>query len=261
MIFATWLDSNSWLLEMAGKRLLVDPWLVGPLMFGDQAWLFKGERPRPLPPLGEVDLILLSQGLPDHAHPPTLSSLNKSIPVVGSANAAKVVRDLGYTYVTALAPGETFELEDAVSIKALPGSPLGPTLVENGYVLRGQDGLSVFYEPHGFHPPTLDQEAPVDVAITPVVDIALPLVGPIIRGQKSALELVERLQPQIILPTADAGEVQYEGLLVKLLKATGGAQSLQAELAQRGLATQVLDLGVGNRTQLPLTPRSTMAAR
>ena len=31
----TWLDSNSWLIEMGGQRILLDPWLSGPLVFGN----------------------------------------------------------------------------------------------------------------------------------------------------------------------------------------------------------------------------------
>lgn len=256
MIFATWLDSNSWLLEIAGRRILVDPWLVGPLVFGNQTWLFKGERPRPLAIPEQIDLILLSQGLEDHAHPATLKSLDRSIPVVGSANAAKVVQSLDYTRVTTLNPGEFFVLEGGLEIKAVPGSPLGPTVVENGYVIRDRNtGTSLFYEPHGFHQATLKAEGPIDVLITPVLDLALPLIGPIIRGQKGALELAEWLQPQVILPTADAGEVQYQGLLVSLLKAVGGAKAMQAELNRRGQATRVLSLPVGVRAELPLTPR------
>ncbi|MGB5975518.1 MAG: MBL fold metallo-hydrolase, partial [Nodosilinea sp.] len=150
----TWFDSNSWLLTLGGQHILVDPWLVGELVFGQQSWLFRGMHPKPQPIPERIDLILLSQGLEDHAHPPTLEALNRSIPVVGSPNAAKVARELGYSQVTALDHGETFTLPGPVTIKAVPGSPVGPTLVENGYILRdGVAGPSVFYEPHGFHRP------------------------------------------------------------------------------------------------------------
>lgn len=258
---ATWLDSNSWLLNIAGKRILVDPWLVGPLVFGHQTWLFKGEHPQPRPIPEAIDLILLSQGLEDHAHPPTLEALDRSIPVVGSANAAKVATGLGYRQVTALNHGETFRLDDAVAIKAVPGSPVGPTLLENGYIIRDlQAGGSLFYEPHGFHQPDLKQEGPIDVVITPVLDLALPLVGPIIRGQKGALELVDWLEPQIILPTADAGEVTYSGLLISLLKAVGGSSALQATLQTKGLSTRVFSPQVGQPMVLDITPRQVVTA-
>jgi L-ascorbate metabolism protein UlaG (beta-lactamase superfamily) len=262
MIFATWLDVNSWLLEMAGKRLLVDPWLVDTLTFGNQAWLFQGERPQPVAIPEAIDLILLSQGLEDHAHPPTLKALDKSIPVVGSVNAAKVARNLGYREVTALSPGETFELGPDLEINAVPGFPMGPTVLENGYVLRDRtSGYSLFYEPHGYNRPALKAEAPVDVVITPVADLALPLVGPVIRGQKSALELAEWLQPQIILPTADTEAVQYQGLLISLLKVLGNAGAMQAELDKRGLKTRVLQPQVGHRLELPLRPSPTSVNR
>lgn len=256
----TWLDSNSWLLEIGGQRILLDPWLVGDLVFGNQAWLFKGEHPHPRPLPTDIDLILLSQGLEDHAHPPTLEALDRSIPVVGSASAAKVAQGLGYAQVTALAHGETWTAGQ-LSIKAVPGSPIGPTTIENGYVLRDtQSGTSLFYEPHGFHPESLKAEAPIDVIITPVLDLALPLVGPIIRGQKGALELTEWLRPQVILPTADAAEVRYSGLLLSLLKAVGGAESLQRSLQAQGSTTQVRSPQVGQRMSLDLQTPSTPAA-
>ena len=260
----TWFDSNSWLLTLAGQRILIDPWLVGDLVFGQQAWLFRGEHPHPCPLPESIDLILLSQGLEDHAHPPTLRALDRSIPVVASPNGAKVAQELGYQQVTALGHGETFTLRDQVTIKAVPGSPIGPTLVENGYVLRdisgGGAGASLFYEPHGFHRAELKQEGPIDVLITPVVDLALPLVGPVIRGQKGALELVDWLQPQVVLPTADAGEVTYSGVLLNLLKVVGNARALQGAIAQKGLSTQVLSPEVGQSITLNLAPRQPTVA-
>lgn len=250
----TWLDNNSWLLELGPHRLLIDPWLVGELAFAHQAWLFRGVRSAATTiNLGEIDLILLSQGLEDHAHPPTLAQLDRAIPVVGSPAAARVAQGLGYQQVTALGHGQVFDLGDWLRLEAVPGAPLGPLTVENGYVISDrQSGLRLFYEPHGFHAPSLKNEGPIDVVITPVLDLALPLVGPIIRGQKGALELTDWLQPQIILPTADAGEVQYSGFLISLLKAIGGAEALQSTLKAKGLATQVLQPQVGQTLNLDL---------
>ena len=136
----TYLDSNTWLIDNAVGRILLDPWLVGPLVFGNLPWLFKGERtvPRSIPE--DIDLILLSQGLPDHAHPETLKQLHRHIPVVASGNAAKVVKRLGYQEVTVLDHGETFTNSVGLSIKAVPGSPIGPMLVENGYLIQNLQG-------------------------------------------------------------------------------------------------------------------------
>lgn len=254
----TWLDSNSWLIEMGGQRVLLDPWLVGPLVFGNLPWLFKGDRPvaRTIP--DAIDVILLSQGLEDHAHPPTLRQLDHTIPVVGSANAAKVVQKLGYTQVTALAHNQSTTI-GKLNIQAVPGSPIGPTLVENGYLLTDlSEGTTLYYEPHGYHSPTLQSAAPVDVVITPIIDLEIPLLGPIIKGSQSALQVAEWLRPQVLVPTAAGGDVSFEGLLMSVLRARGSATEMQQLLHQHHLETRVLELQPGECTPLELTARQTV---
>jgi L-ascorbate metabolism protein UlaG (beta-lactamase superfamily) len=234
-MYLTWLDNNSWFIEIGEQRILLDPWLVGSLIFGNFPWLFRGEHTHPQSIPAEFDLILLSQGLEDHAHPETLQQLDRQIPVVASPNAAKVVRQLGYTQVTALAHGETYSTEH-LTIQAVPGSPIGPLLVENGYLVTDTlTGTKLYYEPHGNHSPDLNQFAPVDVVITPVVDLAIPLLGPIIKGRETALEVVERLQPRVLIPTAAGGNVKFEGLLVSVLRAQGSPTELQVRLKQSRL--------------------------
>jgi L-ascorbate metabolism protein UlaG (beta-lactamase superfamily) len=256
VMYLTWLDSNSWLLEIGRKRILIDPWLVGSLIFSNLDWLFKGSRPQERPIPENIDLILLSQGLEDHTHPPTLKQLDHTIKVVASPNAAKVVKQLGYTQVTTLAHGETFTL-DELEIKATPGSPIGPTLVENGYLLKElESGLTVYYEPHGYHSPQVKQAAPVDVVITPFVDMTLPLLGPIIQGKNSILEVAKSLQPQVILPTAAGGDVIFEGLLMKLVQTKGSAEELRVLLEKNNISTRVMEPTPGDRIELPLDKRA-----
>jgi L-ascorbate metabolism protein UlaG (beta-lactamase superfamily) len=243
----TWLDSNSWLIEMGGKRVLLDPWLVGPLVFGNMNWLFKGDRrsPRPIP--DSIDLILLSQGLEDHAHPATLQQLDRQIPVVASPNAAKVVQGLGYAQVTTLSHGETTTVGN-LEIHAMPGSPIGPLLTENAYLLKDATAdTKLYYEPHGYHSPSIKEFAPVDVVITPVVSLEIPLFGPVIQGKKTVLEIVQWLQPKVLLPTAAGGDVQFEGILQTLLRASGSIEELRSLLTQHQLSTQVVDLKPGER--------------
>jgi L-ascorbate metabolism protein UlaG (beta-lactamase superfamily) len=234
----TWLDVNSWLLELPGQRVLIDPWLVGDLVFGNAPWLIRGMRPAPVPIPADIDLILLSQGLADHAHPETLRALDKSIPVVASASGAEVANRLGYTTVTPLTPGQTFTLADALQIQALPGAPLGPLVMENAYLMTVlATGLTIYYEPHGY--PSADLQPPVDVAITPILSLKLPLLGPVIRGAEGALELAKQVQPQLILPTAEGGDVRYTGLLASVLQKQGGVEALRSQLAAAGLTTRV----------------------
>lgn len=247
----TWLDSNSWLIEIAGKRILLDPWLVDTLTFSNLDWLFKGTKLKERPIPENIDLILLSQGLEDHAHPPTLKQLNRQIPVVASLSAAKVVQNLGYTSVTALNPGETCTFQDDLEIKATNGLFAGPNARENGYLLKDlQSGLTLYYDPHGTHDPQIQQAAPIDVVITPLIDLNLPLVGSIIKGTNKALEVAKWLKPQVMLPTAAGGDVIFEGLIDKFLTTAGSVEEFRASLAQNNLSTKVIEPVPGDRIQL-----------
>jgi L-ascorbate metabolism protein UlaG (beta-lactamase superfamily) len=252
-MYLTWLDSNSWLIEMGGKRILLDPWLVGSLSFGNLTWLFEGKKNRVRSIPENIDLILLSQGLPDHAHVPTLERLDRSIPVVGSPGAAKVAEQLGYSQVTTLGHGEEFTLGNEVKIRAFPGSPIGPTTVENGYLVTDLVVPSqLYYEPHGYHSPTLKEFAPVDVVITPIVDLKLPLLGAVIKGSAGAVQVAEWLQPQVILPTAAGGDISFEGLLMSVLKAEGGADVVRSLLREKGLDVEVLEPEAWQRFEVEL---------
>ena len=238
---------------------MLDPWLVGTLTFGNVDWLFKGSRSQERSIPDAIDVILLSQGLEDHAHPDTLRRLDKSIPVVGSPSAAKVAQALGFTQITALKHGEAFTLDPQIKIQATPGSPLGPTVQENGYLLRALDsGISLYYEPHGYHDSSLKEFAPIDVVITPLIDLALPLVGSIIKGTDSAIALAKQVRPQIMLPTAAGGEVNFEGLLMSILKAKGTSDEFRSKLVQNNLTTQVLEPQPGIRTEVPVQPLATI---
>ncbi len=249
----THFGANSWLLEIDQQRILIDPWLVGSLTFGNLDWLFKGDRPFTIDPLPDsIDLILLSQGLPDHAHRPTLEQLDHAIPVVASPSAAKVVKELGYSQITSLAPGQTITVGDRLEIRAMPGAPIG-LQCENAYLIKQlTDGTTLYYEPHGFPPEEIKTYAPVDVVISPIVNLALPVVGPILQGHNSAIHLAEWLKPQVFLPTAADEAVQYEGILINILKTVGSVEEFQAQLTQHNLSTQVIAPPPGEPIELKL---------
>ena len=236
----TYLGSNSWLWQWENQNILVDPWLVGDLVFGNLPWLFKGTRGENAPVLPErIDLILLSQGLEDHAHKPTLKTLDQNIPVVGSPKAAEVATELGFTQVTELAHGESYTLAEKIEIRALSGAPIGLEK-ENAYLLKSSE-QSLYYEPHGYPPEELKQYAPVDVVINPVVNLELPLAGPIIKGQESVVKLAEWVKPKTILATAAGGDINYEGVLLSLLKTNGSVEEARSRLQQSHLNTEIIE--------------------
>lgn len=252
----TWLDNNSWLMEISGKRILLDPWLVGSLMFGNLEWLFKGVKTKTYDIGQQIDLILLSQGLDDHAHIPTLKELDHTIPVVASPNAAKVVKELGYTDIYTLDHGETYTFDETVQIKALPGSLIGPQLVENAYIVTDlKQQQKLYYEPHGNHCSQLSEEGNIDIILTPVLGVSILHLVPVLQGQQTTLKLCQTLKPKVILPTADAKETEYQGVLASVLRQEGTIDQFRQQLKDNNLTTEVMTPNPGE--VVDLTPQLT----
>jgi len=238
----TYYGANSWLWDFSGCRVLVDPWLVGSLVFGNMPWLFKGDRPKGTLDLPDnVDVILLSQGLPDHAHRPTLEVLDHAIPVIASPSGAKVAKELGYQTVVTLDHGDSYIFNDILRVEAFAGAPVG-LQTENGYLITDlESSFRLYYEPHGYPPASLeDAMEPVDMAISPVLNLELPLAGPIIQGDKTAIEIAKALKPRLFLPTAVGGDVEYSGVLDQILSSKGSVEQLEQQLSDYGLSTQVI---------------------
>ena len=63
------------------------------------------------------------QGLPDHAHVPTLQRLPKDLPIVASPAGAQVATGLGFSNITALDHGEETTIAGGkLKIRATAGS-------------------------------------------------------------------------------------------------------------------------------------------
>jgi len=92
-IKATYYGANGWLIEINKIRFLVDPWLNGDLTFPPGDWLIKGKLAKEMVAPKEFDFLLLTQGQPDHCHPPTLKKFKKSLTIV----ASKAARPFGPT--------------------------------------------------------------------------------------------------------------------------------------------------------------------
>ena len=93
---ATYFGSSGWLIEFGNFRVLIDPWLKGSLRFAPGDWFLKGEHKKPWSIPENKSLIILTQGLSDHAHPETLEIIPKDVCVIGSQEAAKVAEKIGW---------------------------------------------------------------------------------------------------------------------------------------------------------------------
>ena len=239
---ATYFGANGWLLEFDRLRILVDPWLCGTLSFPPGNWLLKGELPCERPAPKNLNLLLLTQGLADHAHPASLEQLPKNLPVIGSAGAAQVVKRLGFHDVQAIKPGQITH-HQGLSIRATAGAPV-PT-VENGYLLEHSAGC-LYLEPHGF----LDASVPeqkLDAVITPMVDLGLPALGSFVKGCSVVPQLMERFRPTTMLASTSGGDVRFSGAISRLLQMQGSVRETAANLEAH---TRCIDPVAGERYNL-----------
>jgi len=236
---ATYFGANGWLLELGPLRVLVDPWLTGPLQFPPGPWFFQGELAESRPAPQQLDLLLLTQGLDDHCHPASLALLPPELPVVGSASAAAKARQLGFHTVQALTPGQQHQLGE-LTITATAGAPVPQ--VENGYLLEHPGG-SLYLEPHGYLPAGLAPRR-LDAVITPVVDLGLPVAGAFVRGTQVLPQLLERFQPHTVLASTAGGDVRFSGLLTKALWQQGSPAQAAAGLPE---GCRLIDPVVGER--------------
>ena len=215
-IIATYYGANGWLIEFDKTRILIDPWLSGDLTFPPGDWLIKGELGKEIEVPKDIDFLLLTQGQPDHAHPPTLEKINKSIPVIASKAASNVVSEIGFTQIKTLEPGETFK-KNNLNIQASSGARV-PN-IENGYIIEsGTD--SIYIEPHGF----LDKRIKprnIDVLITPVIDFSLPLAGKFIKGKTVLPQLLKLFNPKTILASTTGGDITFTGIINNIIKVDG----------------------------------------
>ena len=243
---ATYFGANGWLLEFDSYRVLLDPWLTGELSFPPGPWLLKGTLAHDWAVPGNLDLLLLSQGQPDHAHPETLQLLPKDLQIVCSPSAAKVVKRLGFKQVHQLNPGETTHFA-ALTIRASAGAMV-PSL-ENGYLLKHSAG-NIYLEPHGFLDKQIEAQI-IDAVITPVVDLGLPLAGAFIKGRRVLPELLKRFKPQTVLASTAGGDVRFEGLLSRFMQMEGSTEEIAAMLPAQ---VDLIDPEPGKRYALNSNP-------
>lgn len=228
--------------------MLVDPWLVGELTFLQAAWIYSGEKVRTKDldwraVAARSDFMLITQGLDDHCHLPTLEVLPRDLPVVAQPEAAEKCRKLGYKQIYELDHGQTVTMAGGkLTLTATEGALVGPPWSKRqlGVVLREAQprGVSLYYEPHCDYGAgsVAAQAAPgdVDIVVTPVVNQELAAY-PLVCGDSNALDLIQQMRPSVVVPFMNA-ETQASGPLSWLIKQRGSLESFQQKLRDAGLA-------------------------
>ncbi|XWS23275.1 hypothetical protein CRYUN_Cryun29cG0107400 [Craigia yunnanensis] len=257
----TYLEGNSWLWDVSGVRILVDPILVGNLDFGFP-WLYDAAKKFlknfKLTDLPKVDCLLITQSLDDHCHLKTLKPLSEVSPnlrVIATPNA-KALLDPLFRNVTYLEPGQDSEVEagngSKVRIQATAGPVLGPPWQrpENGYlVISPQGQLTLYYEPHCVYNKNFLEKERADIVITPVIKQLLPNFT-LVSGQEDAVQLAKLLHAKFIVPMKN-GDLDGKGLLASIIQAEGTVESFKELLSKELPDAQALEPTPGAPLQIP----------
>ncbi|KAI5436096.1 uncharacterized protein LOC127118944 isoform X1 [Lathyrus oleraceus] len=264
----TYLEGNSWLWNVGGANILVDPILVGNLDFGIP-WLYDASKKFlnnfQLSDLPEIDCLLITQSLDDHCHLKTLNPFSLKFPntrVIATPNA-KTLLDPLFRNVTYIGPGQSSEIEtkdgSKIRIKATAGPVLGPPWQrpENGYtvevfwylVTSPQVQLSLYYEPHCVYNPGFIEKERADIVITPVVKQLLPKFT-LVSGQEDAVKLAKLLQAKFVVAMKN-GDLDSKGPLASIIQSEGTIGSFKELLSKELPGVKVVEPTPGIPVEIP----------
>ncbi len=210
---ATYLGSNGWLIKFEKTNLIIDPWLKGDLVFPPGEWFFKGSLENEIFINEDINIILLTQSLPDHCHIPSLNKFKKNIKIICPNSAKAILTKSGFTSINILKPSEKF-IQEGITIEATAGAPVPQ--IENGYIVKDEKGSGFYIEPHGYLDEKIKSQE-IDAVITPTMNLELPIVGSFVKGADVLPKLIKTFNPRYILSSTAGGEAKYTGILNKFI--------------------------------------------
>ena len=222
---ATYLGSNGWIIEFSNIKMIIDPWLKGDLVFPLGEWFFKGSLKKDIPAPKDIDLILLTQGLPDHCHIPSLELFSKEIDIVCPKSALKIIEDLNFRSIKVIEPSEKLLFKD-IRIEATSGAPVPQ--IENGYIVENKEG-GFYIEPHGYFDKNIKSRK-LDAVITPTKNLGLPIVGSFVKGADVLPDLIDKFNPNYILSSTIGGEAKFSGFLNKFISVRESKNRINCKL-------------------------------
>jgi len=223
---ATYLGSNGWLIKFKKTNLIIDPWLKGDLIFPLGEWFFKGSLEEEISIDKKIDVILLTQGLPDHCHVPTLEMFRKDIPIICPKSAVEKLKKIGFSSIKMIRPTEKTN-QFNLSFEATAGAPVPQ--VENGYIVKDDQDNGFYIEPHGYLDENLNNQS-LDAVITPTKNLELPLVGSFVKGADVIPKLINKFNPKYILSSTIGGDAKYSGFLNNFISVQDYEEELDCKL-------------------------------
>ena len=223
---ATYLGSNGWLIKFKKTNLIIDPWLKGDLIFPLGEWFFKGSLEEEISIDKKIDIILLTQGLPDHCHVPTLEMFRKDIPIICPKSAVETLKKIGFNTIKVLKPTEKINYLN-LNFEATAGAPVPQ--IENGYIVKDDQENGFYIEPHGYLDENLNKQS-LDAVITPTKNLELPIVGSFVKGADVIPKLINKFNPKYILSSTIGGDAKYSGFLNNFISVQGYGEKLNCNL-------------------------------
>lgn len=259
----TFLEGNGQLWQATNgstrASIVIDP-LASQLDFGIP-WGYRANK-QSLSEQATIDLIcgarpshcLLTMGLGDHTHLPTLEKLRERMPelrYVVAPSCEKKLLDFGLKaeQITVLDHNESCQLsQDGAVVTATQGALVGPPWQrrENGFVLELNDGkeedggVSIYYEPHGDVALDNIKNLRADIMVSPVTKQSLPAQVPtegqftLVYGGDRTLEVAESLGVEVIIPLGN-GALDVQGPLAGLVSASGNVSDFEKMVEQRNI--------------------------
>ena len=223
---ATYLGSNGWLIKFKKTNMIIDPWLNGDLVFPPGEWFFKGSLDNEILIEEDIDTILLTQGLPDHCHIPSLKKFKNNVDIICPKSAKRILEKSGFTSIKVLEPKGQIN-QKGLRIEATAGAPVPQ--IENGYIIKDSDGSGFYIEPHGYLDEKI-QNQELDAVITPIMNIELPILGSFVKGADVLPRLIKTFNPKYILSSTAGGEATYSGLLNKFITVQEYKEEINCQL-------------------------------
>ncbi len=259
---------SSWIFNLDGIRLLVDPWLEGKSIVGHSLF-YSATHSEPVLPVNQLphyDALLITHPFGDHCHLPTLQQLAKDKPVIAPALAARTLRKIGFTEVHALANSlrqntpfyfkglEIYYYRADKKMDATHNSFLISSPASNSKLLLCPH--CTWFDDRSKYAAIF--AGPIDLLVTCFSYYGLPMIfgGKANMGMADALKLVRQISPAAILSTHD--EQKIEGGLVALFAKFIPPENLLDALSTAQIKTQFLSPPVGVETDIPIHQHKTM---
>lgn len=203
---------------------------------------------------------LLTMGLDDHTHLPTIRKLNDRLPnlqyVVAPSCERKLLEfGLSKDQITVLDHGESCKLGEGVKVTAMEGALVGPPWQkrENGVLLElcgshsnqsesdGNNGeglkdssesFSIYYEPHADVVLDNIKSYRANIMVSPVTKQSLPAQVPpagqytLVYGGDQTLEIAKTLGVEVVVPLGN-GALDIDGPLAGLVSAVGDVEDFE----------------------------------